>query len=48
MQGGSYTGLELHGINEVMEGSMEIDDLNEISSLELPPPTKEMIDDLNS
>lgn len=43
MQGGSYAGLELHGISEVME-TQENDDLNASGSLELPSPTIESLD----
>ena len=41
MQGGSYAGLELHGIHEVMETQED-----ESPSLEIPSPTKEQIDAL--
>ena len=44
MQGGSYAGLELHGIHEVME-TQENDDLNASGSLELPSPTIESLDE---
>ena len=43
MASGSYAGLELHGIHEVME-TQENDDLNASGSLELPSPTIESLD----
>ena len=37
MQGGSYAGLELHGIHEVMETQ------EDESPIEIPSPTREQI-----
>lgn len=47
MQAGSYSGLELNSIHDVMETQEDVDDEHVgDGALEIPSPTKEMVTEL--